>query len=296
MARARNIKPSLYKNELLGVADPMLTILFTSLWCLADKAGRLEDRPLRIKAETFPYRDGVDINGYLTELSRLGFIQRYKVKELAVIQIVNFDKHQNPHHTEKESELPEFTEETMTCQISVEQPLNNGGSPADSLIPDSPKPSTTLSDKSDVNVVSREILEHLNSKAGRKYKAVKANISIITARLKEFTKEELLAVVDDRCKAWAADEKMVHYLRPETLFNATKCAGYVGSLGAAVAANKGRPWYISSTGIEAKAIELKIVQGKDENFAYFKARVYEAAGITNEMIRAANQDFGRKAA
>jgi hypothetical protein len=57
-----------------------------------------------------------------------------------------------------------------------------------------------------------------------------------------------------------------------------------------------KPWYISSTGIEAKAIELGIVQLRDENFTYFKGRVYEAAGITNEMIRAANQDFGRKAA
>ena len=105
MARARNIKPSLFKNEVLGVADPLLTILFTSLWCLADKRGRLEDRPLRIKAETFPYREGIDINGYLTELSRLEFIHRYVVDGLAIIQIINFEKHQNPHHTEKESEL-----------------------------------------------------------------------------------------------------------------------------------------------------------------------------------------------
>ena len=98
MARARNIKPSLFKNELLGVADPLLTILFISLWCLADRRGRLEDRPLRIKAETFPYREGIDINGYLTELSRLEFIQRYKEDNIDIIQIVNFEKHQNPHH------------------------------------------------------------------------------------------------------------------------------------------------------------------------------------------------------
>lgn len=134
MARARNIKPSLFKNELLGVADPLLTILFESLWCIADKEGRLEDRPLRIKAETFPYRDGIDINGLLTELERLGFIQRYKVGDVAVIQVLNFLKHQHPHHTEKASELPAFT---STCHVTVNPPLETESTPSDSLTTDS---------------------------------------------------------------------------------------------------------------------------------------------------------------
>jgi hypothetical protein len=125
MARARNIKPALFKNELLGVADPLLTILFESLWCLADREGRLEDRPLRIKAETFPYREGLDINGYLTELERLEFIDRYVAEGLAIIQVKNFDKHQNPHKTEKPSELPKKPINTNGCAITVKEPLND---------------------------------------------------------------------------------------------------------------------------------------------------------------------------
>ncbi|MCF5227676.1 phage replication protein, partial [Pseudomonas syringae] len=73
MARARNIKPALFKNEVLGVADPMLTLLFEGLRLLADKAGRLEDRPLRIKGELFPYRDGLDVDGMLAWLAAEGF-------------------------------------------------------------------------------------------------------------------------------------------------------------------------------------------------------------------------------
>jgi hypothetical protein len=139
MARARNIKPSLFKNEVLGVADPILTILFQSLWCLADREGRLEDRPLRIKAETFPYREGLDINGYLTELERLEFIERYVVDGLAIIQVINFSKHQNPHKTEKDSELPKKPIKSNGCSLTVKDTLNNGTSRADSLllIPDS---------------------------------------------------------------------------------------------------------------------------------------------------------------
>lgn len=122
MARSRNIKPSFFKNEILGVADPILSLLFASLWTLADRDGRLEDRPLRIKAETFPYRDIPDFNGYLTQLEQHGFIDRYKVGELAIIQVVNFRKHQAPHNTEKASELPE---KPIDSPITVKQQLKN---------------------------------------------------------------------------------------------------------------------------------------------------------------------------
>ncbi|HEY5800659.1 MAG TPA: hypothetical protein VIT92_10590 [Burkholderiaceae bacterium] len=139
MARARNLKPALFKNELLGVADPLLTLLFESLWCIADREGRLEDRPLRIKAETFPYRDGLNVNGYLTELERMGFICRYVVAGAAYIQVLNFHKHQNPHKTEKASELPAMPEQSESCALTEAPPLNNGSRPADSLVlnPDS---------------------------------------------------------------------------------------------------------------------------------------------------------------
>ena len=142
MARARNIKPSLFKNEILGVADPLLTLLFESLWCLADKEGRLEDRPLRIKAETFPYRDNLDVNGYLTELQRLGFILRYAESGKAVIHVLEFKKHQSPHNTEKPSVLPAYNEKTSIIHgvqtLTVKPPLKDSELTAPlALIPDS---------------------------------------------------------------------------------------------------------------------------------------------------------------
>lgn len=103
MARARNIKPGLFKNEVLGVANPLYTLLFQGLWLLADREGRLEDRPMRIRAEVFPYREGLDMESMLGWLEAAGFIQRYQVGGLALIQILNFAKHQNPHKNEPES-------------------------------------------------------------------------------------------------------------------------------------------------------------------------------------------------
>ncbi|GFZ63703.1 hypothetical protein PSE10B_02250 [Pseudomonas amygdali pv. eriobotryae] len=92
------------------LADPMLTLLFEGLWLLADKAGRLEDRPLRIKGELFPYRDGLDIDGMLAWLAAEGFIVRYTVSGKRYIQVENFDKHQNPHRNEPESVIPSVSE------------------------------------------------------------------------------------------------------------------------------------------------------------------------------------------
>jgi len=143
MARARNIKPGFFKNEDLGTADPFVSLLFAGLWTLADKAGILEDRPLRIKAELFPYRDNFDINGYLTVLVSFKLIHRYEVNGLKLIQVVKFKEHQNPHHTEKDSEYPEYTE---GCQVTVIAPLKNGLTPADSLIPDSVIPDSLNTD------------------------------------------------------------------------------------------------------------------------------------------------------
>lgn len=139
MARARNIKPGLFKNEILGVADPLFTLLFEGLWILADREGRLEDRPLRIKAEVFPYREGLAVEPMLVWLQTNGFIVRYAVDGARYIQILNFAKHQNPHKNESDSEIPstEFADSTPEEIRSTSEKI--GSTRADSLllIPDS---------------------------------------------------------------------------------------------------------------------------------------------------------------
>jgi hypothetical protein len=147
MARARNIKPGFFKNYDLADLGPLAQLLFAGLWCLADKEGRLEDKPRLIKAEVFPYYE-VDVNGELTKLERLGFVKRYKAKGVSVISIDNFKKHQSPHHTERASELPDENESIIAepspvrtpeihGEVTVNPPLEDGGNPSDSLIPDS---------------------------------------------------------------------------------------------------------------------------------------------------------------
>jgi hypothetical protein len=141
--RSRNLKPGFFKNEVLGELPPLTRLLFEGLWLAADREGRLEDRPVRIKAELFPY-DALDVNGELTVLEQSGFIRRYTAHGLRLIQVVKFKEHQSPHHTERASVLPGWEERDQTGtpplihrEATVSSPLDHGGNPPDSLIPDS---------------------------------------------------------------------------------------------------------------------------------------------------------------
>ena len=103
--RTRNIKPSFFKNDILGRLNPLARILFSGLWCLADREGRLEDRPLRIKAEILPY-DNCDTDALLSLLHENGFIVRYSSGGKNYIDIPKFSAHQHPNIKEAESVIP----------------------------------------------------------------------------------------------------------------------------------------------------------------------------------------------
>lgn len=105
MPRARNIKPAFFKNEFLAELPAEARLLFIGLWTLADREGRLEDRPKRIKIEIFPC-DNFDIDDLLSQLNKASFIIRYKADDINYIQIINFTKHQMPHHKEVASIIP----------------------------------------------------------------------------------------------------------------------------------------------------------------------------------------------
>lgn len=107
MARARNIKPGFFLNDLLAEIEPLGRLLFAGLWTIADREGRLEDRPKKIKAAVLPY-DDCDVDHLLDELSKRDFIIRYEVNGEKYIQIVKWEKHQNPHYKEVKSEIPPY--------------------------------------------------------------------------------------------------------------------------------------------------------------------------------------------
>jgi len=81
-------------NEDLAEIDASGRLLFIGLWCLADREGKLEDRPKRIKGEIFRF-DGIssqEVDALLNQLREFQLIIRYEVDGVRFIQIPNFLK------------------------------------------------------------------------------------------------------------------------------------------------------------------------------------------------------------
>lgn len=106
MARARSLKPGYFTNEELADCGVHAHLLFAGLWTVADRAGRFDDRPRRLKVQLMPFYE-VNVDELLNTLESAGFINRYTVDGEKYIQIINFDKHQNPHVKEQPSTIPE---------------------------------------------------------------------------------------------------------------------------------------------------------------------------------------------
>jgi hypothetical protein len=102
------------ENEFLAELSPLDRLLFVYLWMLADRDGRLEDRPKKIKAKALAYDPEADVDTMLNDLQSRGFLVRYAVDGRKFIQIVNFSKHQKPHSNETKSEIPPCPQELLS--------------------------------------------------------------------------------------------------------------------------------------------------------------------------------------
>lgn len=125
MARIRTIKPEFFLDEDVSDLHPLTRLLFIGLWCLSDKAGRLEDRPQRIKVQIIPY-DDFNIDDALDDLHSKNFIIRYAVDDKKLIQIRSFEKHQRI--TGKEAQTISLYPEP-TCEAPEKHPRNNRETP-----------------------------------------------------------------------------------------------------------------------------------------------------------------------
>lgn len=142
--RARNVKPGFFQNEQLAELPFEARLLFVGLWCLADREGRLEDRPRRIKMHVFP-ADIIDVEPLLTGLVEQGLIVRYESEGVRCIAIPKFREHQRPHVNEAPSVLPTFPVEPKLATKAAS--ASNQGQKHFALNPDSLNPECSLSER-----------------------------------------------------------------------------------------------------------------------------------------------------
>jgi hypothetical protein len=277
MARIRTIKPDFWTDEKLTECSLSARLLFIGTLNFADDNGNLQASAKKLKMQIFP-ADNIDCQPLLDELLTHGILIEYSVNGEKFLNIKNFKKHQVINRPSK-SNIP--------------QPIG-----------------------SEDSVSAPEELNDGREGKGKEIEKPKTNVRTSSARFNEFWlswPSSSRKVAKQACeKKWSA--KKLDLLADQILDHLSKIKNTKQWLDGFEPApltyiNQGRwadeiftgegksvtkPWYISSTGIAAKGKELGVEPIRDENPVYYKERVYVAAGITNEMIRAANQDYGSK--
>ncbi len=203
--------------------------LFWRILTLTDDFGRFEADPMAIKNTCFPLgcKETVeDVCKCLQLLANVNTLILYENSGRRYGEFVNFARYQGEPRAKK-SKHPDphmQTSANICSQMHENAPSYVSDSVSES---DNNLKKDYMSGKPD----HVQLLEYLNKKAGRKYSTNGASGELAKARLKQFSLDQLKSVVDEKVKEWATDEKMMAFLRPETLFGKTKCEGYVGQLG-----------------------------------------------------------------
>lgn len=120
MSRIRGVKPDFFKHEDLALLSPLHRLAFIGLWTQADREGRLEDRPRKLKTDVLPY-DPCDFSAILNDLVRAGFIRRYVVQGQSYLLVPKLKKHQRFHPDEKQSVLPPPPETPESTNVISEE-------------------------------------------------------------------------------------------------------------------------------------------------------------------------------
>lgn len=292
MARARNIKPGFYKNEDLAECSIWARYIFPGLWMLADRDGRLEDRPKRIKGELLPF-DSQDIEPLLRELSDKGFILRYQVDGASYIQISQFKKHQSPHYSEKASVIkPPSHQDTKvheecktTGTLSEDSEKTDAikmvSQPPDSLIPDS-KPSGSASDLTTVSETHADALLQ-NEKNKEKPKPTRAGIIASELRKRGIDTSSVREEVIDWAEKNIPDTIIAEAVsiakerKPNERLSSAYLAPIVKQLlePKPKKANGNHAWWKDDLSIEKKARELGMWPTNCSTYAELKDKIFD---------------------
>jgi hypothetical protein len=105
VARIRTIKPEFFTSEDIFGLTPLARLFYVSLWCEADREGRLEWKLGTLKARYLP-ADNCDISVLAQELIDMGLIVLYEVDGKKYAEIPTFVEHQVINNREAPSKIP----------------------------------------------------------------------------------------------------------------------------------------------------------------------------------------------
>lgn len=212
----RILREGIITSERVNALSWAAEVFYRRLMSAVDDYGRYWSKAELLRAGLYPLLlDRVgnpDVAKWLTECVNAGLVRTYTVEGKDYLQLLDFRQQVRA----AKSKFPE----PSSASLADAKQLRINGKASAHLDGDG--------DGDDLREDAESVLTYLNEKARKEYRPVPANITLITARLKEGASvEDCKAVVERKCAEWGGGD-MEKFLRPATLFNATKFAQYQG--------------------------------------------------------------------
>lgn len=188
-----------YFADFLGCSMPTVT---KTLKGLAER-GLIENRPT--------VTNGVTTNHYrVSEAVHEAFLGG---KEFTYPQVSNLP-------TPRKETFPYIKEEKV--KIEVKEPP---------IAPQGGRGSSDANDTDESAEVTERVIGHLNETCHTAFRPTgRRTRQLVHARMAEgFAEDDLCRAIDNMAARWLDDERMRRFLRPETLFGATKFEGYLNA-------------------------------------------------------------------
>lgn len=228
MVPNRILRDGIITSELINSLSWPAEVFYRRLHSVVDDYGRFPAHPSLLRAACYPLRlndvSDRDVEKWLAECADKALVKVYEVEGKRYLEVARFSQRVRAD----KSKCPDPP--AYDCQVTV---ISQATAPVVEGVVDvdlkalSGNPDAINGFKAD----SLEILDYLNRNAGRAYRPVDTNLKLIAARLKSgATPLQCREVIFNKCQQWKADPKMAEYLRPATLFNATKFEQYLGEL------------------------------------------------------------------
>ncbi len=226
------IRRDVSKSQKIASLSKESTILFLMIIPHLNSFGKLNGSPHFIKGEVVPLLEYFDIKlieKCLKEITEKTNVKWFKVAGLHYLQSINWEEHQDLRESRRgHDELPDFIRQSDN---SIDIMEKSGSSPGQ--VRPEVKVEVEVEVKGKVEgengcIPYLEIITDLNEKTGKHYRDTRDNKSMIQARWKDgFRLEDFQQVHLKMSARWKDDPKMNQYLRPSTLYAATKFEGYL---------------------------------------------------------------------
>ena len=250
----RILREGFRDSESISALSDGAETLYVRLLLSVDDFGRFDARPSYIKSQCYPTKE-VSLKEVSRRLAELAKTKDVNGEPLVTLYLVTGRPYLVMHKfgqrlramrskwpaPPETPTIPESGQPAAPPELPDGPPAASSG-PSPSQQPEPPAPDPVLPPKARARAIAAKAVDYLNARAGTKYRHTDGTLRLPIARVIEgATEADLIAVIDHKVAQAAKGDFDRKYLRPETLFNATKFASYIGQLAPATPSSHQQP-------------------------------------------------------